>query len=394
MIFFTSQRLISGSFAGSLSEGISEAVDQHENATRRWWVSGGMRQRQASGRWTGNVPIGYRRKLVDRPDGSRGWDGDLEPYPDTGPIVRSIFDRFARGEGSRAIALDLNARGVRSVRGVPWRSNSIDRILSNPAYTGRLIRYGRHRSRHYFDHVSNDGHADFGERFPALIDPTLFDQVARLRASRTRPRGRLGRRTYPLSGTLRCRQCGNTMTGVAARGTRYYRCGGRRLLGICTAPSIRADKAEAAFASWLGSHRLPADWRDAIARTNVREARAGERDRQAVLSERLKRLRDMYAWGHIDEAEYRQQHDEIKTAMGVMAMPSIPGIEAVAAVLADLEHAWSSATPDQQAALPPLVLKSAEVEDGRVATWVVDAGLRPLLEACVVVPDAYVTIGR
>jgi site-specific DNA recombinase len=393
VIYFAIDRILSGSRTGRLTEGLREVLDEEENEVRRMWVSGGMRQRQSAGRWVGNVPFGLRKVLADRPDGTRGWDGEIEPDPVTGPIVRSIFDAFVAGQGSKAIAFDLNARAVRTTTGAPWRPGTVDKILANPAYIGRLVRYGRRRSNHYYDHDSDDGHVDLGERFPALVDPLLFEQVAKLRATRTRPRGRLGRRRYPMSGTLRCRRCGHTMTGVSAKGLRYYRCNGRRTFGVCDAPSIRADVAEAAFSAWLGSYRLPDDWRTAIARTLARETRPSERDRQTVLKERLRRLQRMYSWGDIQEAEYRAQVAEIKTVLGVVAMPSRPGNEAVAAALSDLGRAWSFAPPDRQAALPSLMLKSADVEDGRVATWVVDAGLRPLLDLCVVVPNSYATIG-
>ena len=54
---------------------------------------------------------------------------------------------------------------------------------------------------------------------------------------------------------------------------------------------------------------------------------------------------------------------------------------------------WLRTDPERQAAIPPLMLTAAEVEDGRVSTWVVDASLRPLLDLCVVRDKAYVTIG-
>jgi hypothetical protein len=63
--------------------------------------------------------------------------------------------------------------------------------------------------------------------------------------------------------------------------------------------------------------------------------------------------------------------------------PGFAGLEAVAEALRDLGPAWRAADPAVQAAVPPLMLKSASVADGRVSEWVVRAELRPLLELCV-----------
>jgi hypothetical protein len=161
-------------------------------------------------------------------------------------------------------------------------------------------------------------------------------------------------------------------------------------LGVCDAPSIRADKAEAAFAGWLASYRLPGDWRAEIAKLTAREARSGERDRRAVLSDRLKRLKKLYGWGDLTDDEYRTQAAEIKAEMGLVTMPQMSTMAAVAEALVDLSAAWSAVPPTMQAALPALMLKAAEVDNGQVVTWVVDAGLRPLLDLCT--DDRYPTI--
>lgn len=382
VIYFVAQRLISGTYAGGLTEGISEVIDEQENETRRMWIAGGQRQRQLSGRWLGIVPFGFRKVMVDKPDGSRGWDGELEPDPDTAPVVRGIYDAAARGEGSRAIATSLNAAGHRTGSGGPWRPGSVDAVLTNPVYAGRFVRYRARLSGHYYDHEAEDGHADLGAPFQPIVDPVLFDQVRAVRTARNPVPGTHPVRTYPLSRVLRCARCGRRMTGVRGARARYYRCSGRAVYKACDAPGIRADLAEERFAAWLGSYALPADWRTAIARTRIQTIGAGERDRTAALEARLKRLRELYEWGHIPKDEYLRETAEVKANMGVIAMPSMPSIERVAAALEKVGPAWLTAPEELQAAIPPLMLKAAEVDDGRIE-FVVDAGLRPLLELCV-----------
>ena len=169
------------------------------------------------------------------------------------------------------------------------------------------------------------------------------------------------------------------------RVTRYYRCAGRARFHVCDARAIRADVAEEQFASWIGSYRLPDDWRTAVAHTSFDRMKVDERERQTNGQERVKRLQKMYAWGDIDEAEYRRETTAIRSTITIVR-PGLAGLEAVAEVLRDLGPAWRSASPEAQAAVPPLMLKEATVTNGRVGEWVVRAELRPLLDLCV--PDA------
>jgi DNA invertase Pin-like site-specific DNA recombinase len=382
-IYFTSQRVLSGSYVSGLSEGLAEVLDEHENDQRRMWISGGIRERQRAGRWHGAIPFGYRRVLVDFPDGTRGWDGGLDVDPTTGPVVRDIFDQADAGAPLRAIARRLNLAGLRTVTGLPWVTRTVHRTLTNPAYKGHLVRYRRSDEPTYYERADAlDGFADVGAVVPAIVSPAMFDGVGELLGRKARGGG--GRRThpYPLSRVLRCADCLHPMTGCFRGPTRYYRCSGRAERGICSAPMIRAERAEAAFATWLGSYRLPADWRAEIARTRVVQAKTDEGDRRRRLTERLDRIKKLYAWGDLTEPAYRSESTAIRSELGVIAMPKTGGLEDVAAALEHLAPAWSSAPPDLAAAVPGLMLHSGEVRAGSVE-WVVRAELRPLLEMCV-----------
>jgi site-specific DNA recombinase len=381
VIYFTSQRLISGAFTSALSEGISEVLDEHENEQRRLWVAGGIRERQRSGRWHGQIPYGYRRVLVDFPDGTRGWDGGLEPDPVTAAIVRELFDRYVAGASGRSLALHLNVTGHRGPSGAPWQGQTIHKLLTNPVYTGRLVRYRRAWGRYYNQGDAEDGYADYGLRFPALIDDDLFAEVGRLIAGHRRSvAGR--RHDYPLSSVLRCQECGYPMTGATNGWKRYYRCRGRFSFATCQAGYVQADHVEAQFAEWFGSFQLPADWRAEIARSRVRTVRNDEGDRQRRLAERLERIRKLYAWGEMPEAAFRSEATAIKTEMAVVAMPASRSLEDVAAALEQLGPAWRSAPPELQAVIPPLMLHAAEASSAGVE-FVVRAELRPLLDMCV-----------
>jgi site-specific DNA recombinase len=376
VIYFAAQRLISGTYAGGLSEGISEVIDEHENETRRMWVAGGMRERQLAGRWVGRIPFGYRKRLVDFPDGTRGWDGGLEIDPVAAPVVRRIFDDLAAGVAAGRIAIGLNAMGSRTYTGRPWTPKSIREIARNAVYRGALIRYQRERTPHYYPATDpHDGRREVGRPFPALVDPRVWE------AAQPEGRGVPWRtvRHYPLSNVTRCRRCGFRMQGAFSGKHRYYRCGGR-LVGVCDAPHVRADVAEGQFAEWLAEIQLPADWREAIVRTSVQSIVADESDRVRRINERLARLRNLYSWGDIGESEYREQVAALRSEAAIMVKPDMGSLERMAAVLAELGAAWSRLPVDRQRELPGTILHAAVADNGEIVEWVVRAELRPLLE--------------
>lgn len=392
VIYFVAQRLISGSLTGALTEGISEVIDENENEQRRWWIAGGIRERQLSGRWVGAVPFGYRRAMADFPDGSRRWDGRLEADPEAAPIVRRIFDEIGGGVAARTIAVALNAEGQR-IAGRPWSRRTVARIATNPAYAGRLVRYRQDRpGRHYYPEAdAHDGRQELADMIPALVEPLLWAQVQAIFTERLG--GSSHREAYPLSRVLRCGECGRRMTGVNNGAQRYYRCPGRAEMGVCSALSVRAEIVEREFADWLNTFRLPKDWRTRIARLPDRDADADAKRRRA-LEERLARVRQLFAWGDMSEEDYRREALTIRGEMGLVVRPNIGNVATVAAALESLGRKWLGVTGPARAVLPGLMLHELVVRDRRVSEWVVRAELRPLFDLRVLDDPSLKSTGR
>ena len=380
VIYFVAERIVSGARQTALLEGVKEVVDAEENEVRRMWIAGGHRERFLAGRWNGAIPVGYRKALTDRPDGTRGWDGALEPSEDS-QTVRLIYDRFASGVEPREIAFYLNAEGVRSARG-PWSRAQAVKVLRNPVYAGRLLRYRHHRAGHYYpESDEHDGRREMDAPWEPLVDPVLWDQVQKLLDHRA-PGGKPGgKRRYPLSTILRCAKCGHRMTGVrGGNSRRYYRCSKRAAEGTCDAPAIRASDAEATFARWLGSIRLPEDWREAIARTDAPEASEPAR---AKLEARLTRLRNLYSWGELTDGQYRAEAAEVRHQIALLARPAPRSIEQVAEALTRLGPGWLRQSSDAQARTAELIVRQGIVEDSELFALIVRSELKPLVELCV-----------
>lgn len=382
-IYFVHERIVSGSRQSALMEGVKEVVDEEENETRRMWIAGGQRERMLSGRWVGAIPFGYRKALVDFADGTRGWDGALEADEERAPVLRRIFAMFSAGTMPLDIAYTLNAEGVPGPQG-PWTRATVNKLLRNPVYKGSLVRYRHARpALHYYPEADpQDGRREVED---ALIEPLVstaeWDQVQSLLDSRiVAQQAQRRHRRYPLSNLLRCADCGRGMSGVSNGYSRYYRCSARAGDRSCTAPFIRADEAEGAFAEWIGSLRLPADWRTAIVATHEPD-RGGEEKRRR-LNERLARLRNLYSWGELAEAEYRAESAKAKAELAEVVEPSLAGMGELADRLLDLGASWSSAPADAQAAVARLMLREIIVQSAKVIAFVARPEVRPLLELC------------
>lgn len=158
-----------------------------------------------------------------------GYIGEVDkPYaidPNTAPIVKQIFQDYADGMTQTNICKWLRERGVKSVNGKDFTTETLRKMLSNNAYTG-VYKYG--------DYTTPDG-------MPRIIDDELFERVqARIKANQRGGKGAIKKNNpeaeiadYWLSGHIYCGICGDTMQGISGTsksGTKhyYYSCKNRR----------------------------------------------------------------------------------------------------------------------------------------------------------------------
>lgn len=168
----------------------------------------------------GGVPLGYTLNHQSQ---------KLEMDPITAPLVVEIFTRYAQGETARAIADNLNARGLRTQRGKRFGLNSFWVMLKNRKYIGEY---------RYQDVVIPGG-------VPAIVPQDLFDRVqARVDRNKRTPAAAKAEEEYLLTTKLFCGKCGRMMvgeSGTSRTGVKhyYYKCGGaKRKLG-CDKKAVR-----------------------------------------------------------------------------------------------------------------------------------------------------------
>ncbi len=108
-----------------------------------------LRSKRENGQYCACPPYGYRKDTEDK--------HRLMPDERTAPVVRRIFERAAKGDSSRKIALELNEDGVIpplkyrvlyrdefSEEGAArasdlWNYTTVKRILKNPVYLGHTL---------------------------------------------------------------------------------------------------------------------------------------------------------------------------------------------------------------------------------------------------------------
>lgn len=193
----------------------------------------GLRESAKKGRHIGNVkPYGYRQ----------GEDQHLVPDSNTKGVVSEIYDMYFSGLGSRAIATKLNRRGIPAAKGGKWQSSSVNAILRNPVYIGKIVATKRRKAvdvlqsrilnrrvktwqtRHKDDWVVVDGGHE------ALIDIERWNAVQQMLDTKKQNKAVKRSTGNLLAGLMRCGECGGAMcvrtsrTSQCKKRYRYIAC--------------------------------------------------------------------------------------------------------------------------------------------------------------------------
>lgn len=285
--------LIAGPF-GSLIERIIEWMDEFYSIRLSQEVKRSMTVNAHRGKLQASPSFGYRAE-----------GGKLVPLPEEAAHIRRIFDSFVAGAGIYQIAKELNDLGVRTHRGNAFENRTIEYIIRNPVYIGKLRWNPAGRSRRdFFD--ENIIVAD-GEHEP-LIDMETWeaaqDRMDRIKAQfayKARPTYEL---KHWLSGLVRCSACGATLIFSKPH---YFKCN-NWVRGSCThSQHIRADiLADAVIARMaedaFGSTQIAYDVTYTAASSGSDLAKLEAALKQ--LRTKKERLQEAYLSGVLDLADF------------------------------------------------------------------------------------------
>jgi site-specific DNA recombinase len=184
------------------------AVARHESEDKSRRITRKMAELAQQGKRNGGGTRGY------------GYDAQhTEILPKEGTIVREAAERLLAGDSLRSVCADLNERAVPTVKGGPWTTPVLRRLLMSGRISGQREHQGE---------IVAKG------TWPAIITPS---QTARLRSMLGDPARRTNRspRSYPLSGLVHCGLCGARMVArpredrsrryICAKGPNFVGCG-------------------------------------------------------------------------------------------------------------------------------------------------------------------------
>lgn len=191
-----------------LIEALIEAMDEYYSLNLAEEVKRGMNEKFSRGGVVSQPPFGYRMK-----------DGIFTPDEVNAPIVQMIFNDFLSGMGTRQIATKLNDMGIRSSKGNLFENRTVEYILTNVTYTGKLRRSKNGRDALDRFHESADTLIVDG-RHEAIITSEIFEAAQNKRSEIKKTYTRYARQApveFMLKGVVRCDNCGATLTLSAGK---------------------------------------------------------------------------------------------------------------------------------------------------------------------------------
>ena len=385
-------------------------IDRLSEDTQR-----GKKQRARNGLWNGSSPLGYCRGncyTCASPNGPgycpNAGQGDLSRdkglvlHPIESEAVKLAFEWYVTGSysdgkiasmlndyayalppasgdgGSVTVRFRSKGRPGRS-RPKPLSKDSIREVLQNPFYTGVVPYYGPGKRRKEPVSLSPGQHEP-------LVSQETFDrcqQIRRLNSTRPRTNGTTRSRVYPLSGVIRCANCGSKMRAqtISSAKAPYYVCAGRvQHTTNCREPAAPATAVEEQLVEYLDSLPFPEDWQHWVCQQLNPQWDEEEIERKAqALDERLSRAVELYLAGDITKARYEAEKRECEDQSTDLRPKAIRDTLARVEHLVDFGDRWKRSSALEKRGLIRSSLVSAQVREQQLVAIEPSPLLYPVL---------------
>lgn len=301
-----SEPLVDGVF-GSLIERIIEWSDEYYSIRLSGEVKRGMTEKVERGEAVSIPAFGY--DIVDK---------NYVINDENANIVRKIYADYLNGKGCSTIARELNLLGIKTTRGNTWENRTVEYILCNPVYCGKVRWNPKRRTRRNYDDkdiMIVDG------KHEAIISEETFNEVQVLIKHNKRTHVKYSHSTlaeeYMLHGLVKCSACGSSLT-MSAKGqglqcVKYVhsKCNVSHYISLKKINNIVIDTLEKLFQS--GNFTL-----------NVRNTESENKEYvdidKLIAREQLKltRLREAYAEGIYSLEELKEFKAEIDEQIALL----------------------------------------------------------------------------
>ena len=317
-----SEPLIAGPF-GSLIERIIEWMDEFYSVRLAEEVKRSMTVNAKAGTLQATPSFGYRAE-----------GRHLVIVPEEAEIIREIFRRFIAGDAMFAIAKDLTQRGVRTHRGNPFENRTIDYILNNPVYLGKLRWTPTGRTRRNF---KNEDSIIADALHEPIIDAKTWDAAQARCAELKKAYKRYGKpsseRKHWLCGVVRCSACGATLIWANPH---FMKCNNYAHGRCTTSQHIAIESLEESFLAQLQHDLTFAESVDCIvqAASPARTDQHLQQQRARIVS-RIDRLRDSYLDGVETLETYKAARQQMQAQLDdldaqIAKFASTPVVDAAA----------------------------------------------------------------
>lgn len=187
-------------------------------------TSAGMEKRAEEGKFLGGKVYGYKtsnKKLV--------------VVPDEAEVVNFIFKKYAIEKwGYKKIASYLNIQGIKTKNKQYWTINAVKTILQNQIYIGNTKWRGKYQKGQH----------------EKIIEIPLWNLAQETMKTRSYKQEKVHPDTYPLSGLLKCPECGSSLVqGNSSSKYKYYQCSKNKNSGkaACSSNLVKKEYAKKPF---------------------------------------------------------------------------------------------------------------------------------------------------
>lgn len=247
--------------------------------------------------------------------------------------VRKAVASLLAGGTIGGIVRDLNAAGMATTAGNPWKPTEVRRMLASPRYAALLVHRGA---------VIGDG------AWPPIITVDDHRAVRAILDDPTRRTARPKQTSALLVGVATCGLCADPTAVYSTRSrerARYYYCSSKRHLSRAADP-IEEYVTDALLERL--SRTPPADLLDPVDPALVASLRADE----TTIRARLDGIADAYAAGDVDDLQLRRASTRLRGDLEQVTaeLTSLSRRPAVAALLEhnNLETGWRETPVDGQ----------------------------------------------
>ena len=218
-VHFTTESLDFRSRGGRLSADIQAVIAADYIRNLKDEIQKGIRGQLERGLYPLKAPIGYLNN-------GGGKLKTLDPV--RAPLVKKVFELYASGEYSiRSLLPETEQLGLRNDHGQPISKGCLEKLLSNPFYTG-IIK------------IRRTGTIYQGAHEP-LISAQLFETVHAIKDGKYNKK--ITRHNHTYRGLFHCGDCGKGMIPERQKGHVYYRCQVKN----CSSNCIREERLEHAI---------------------------------------------------------------------------------------------------------------------------------------------------